>query len=52
VVTLRLSRQVSIFLVTSLPFLWALCLLGGFSSLLWALCGLLARPLATHALDS
>jgi len=43
---------VSIFLTTSLPFIWALCLLGGFSALLWTLCGCLARPLASHALDS
>jgi hypothetical protein len=52
VVALKLSRQVSIILTTSLPFLWALCLLGGYSVIIWTLCGWLARPLSAQALDS
>ena len=42
----------NIFLTSSLSFLWALCLFGGFSVIIWTLCGCLARPLAAHALDS
>lgn len=51
-VTLKLSRQVSIFLTTGLPFIWAFCLFGGYSVIIWTLCGCLARPISAHALDS